>query len=132
LLRAERKIVSVELYPSGEWPEENGGEGLWRVRVGRRWHSPTGKFSFLTAPAVAALLTTLLSNGEAPKEEPAPYLPWKAAVRVYLDDPLMETSGSIHAPPHQERDGRWYVWVWVFGKGPVKLPCNDVQLIRVR
>lgn len=76
-------------------------------------------------------MATLLSGGETPQEEPAPYLPYKAEVRIYLDDNPHVNRGWVHALPHQERDGRWYVWVWVPG-GPVKLPTDDVILRRVR
>ncbi|MDR1359472.1 MAG: hypothetical protein LBJ82_00680 [Deltaproteobacteria bacterium] len=163
--------TSVELFPASEWPNQPGGENLYRVRINRRWHCPCGKYSFLTLAAAADLAADLLAGEDASQEEPAslntsagragqnpaapenptggpcppkippgragqspaaPYLPWKAEVRVYLEDQPGVFSGSVHAPPHQERDGRWHVWVWVYGRGPLKLPCDDVSLVRVR
>lgn len=133
LLRAGGKtLASLDLYPSAEWPEKTDAAGLWRVRINDVWHCPAGKYSFLTPAAVGELAAALLAGEEAAQEEPAPYLPWKAQVRVYLGDAPEILRGFVHAPPHQERDGRWHVWVWAFGKGPVKLPCGDVQLLRVR
>lgn len=132
LLRTEGKNYSLELFPSGEWPEENGGEDLFRVRINDAWHCPAGKYSFLTRPAIGELVTALLNNGEPPEEEPAPYLPLKADVRVYLEDSLTNEIGSIRAEPYQKRDGRWYCQAWIFGKGVMELCCNDVTLVRVR
>jgi len=135
LLRTEGKIVSLELFDSREWPEENGSEspgGLFRVRIDDAWHCPTGKYSFLTLSAVGELVSALLAGGEVSPEEPAPYLPVKADVRVYLEDADSREMGSVRTEPYQRRDGRWYVQVWVFGRGVMEFCCNDVTLRRVR
>ncbi len=130
LLRAGGKtLASLELFPSGQWPEQSGGSGLFRARINDVWHSPTGQYSFLTPAAVGELAVALLFE-DAPQEEPEPFLPHKAEVKIYLEDMPMVSRGWVHAPPHQERDGRWYVWVWVPG-GPRKLPASDVTLRRV-
>ena len=125
-------MFSLELFPSDEWPEENGGAGLFRVRVNDVWHCPVGKYSFLTCSAIGELVAALLNGGELPEEEPAPYLPEKADVSVYLEDNPLKVSGSVRVAPYQRRDGRWYVQVWVFGKGTMEVCCNDVALKRVR
>ena len=140
-------MLSLELFSAGEWPEEidavairkanangcrNGGAGLYRVRVNDVWHCPVGKYSFLTCSAIGELVAGLLNDGELPEEEPAPYLPEKAEVRVYLPDDFSNESGTIRVPPYQRRDGRWYVQVWVLGKGVMEFCCNDVTLRRVR
>jgi hypothetical protein len=133
LLRAEGKTVSLELFPAGQWPEENIGDGLFRVRINDVWHCPAGKYSFLTRGAVGELVAGLLGGESArEEEEPVPYLPWKADVRVYLEDEPDVSRGTVHAPPHRESDGRWHVWVWVYGRGPLNVPCDDVTLLRVR
>lgn len=127
--------VSLELFAAHLWPDQAGDDGLWRVRIDDVWHCKTAaesdKFTFLTLTAVGELVASLLA-GDAPRVEPVPYLPYKADVRVHLTEELSPQRGSVHAPPHQEKDGRWWVWVWIFGRGPVKFPCNDVILIRVR
>lgn len=132
LLRTEGKTVSLELFPADQWPEENGGEGLFRVRMNDVWHCSTGKYSFLTRSAVGELVAALLNGGELPEEESAPYLPEKADVSVYLEDSSSNEIGSVRADPYQKRDGRWYCQIWVFGRGVMELCCNDVTLRRVR
>lgn len=133
LLRVNSKIISLELFDAAQWPNRASAEGLWRVRVDGAWHAPTDKYSFLTIQAVGELLVALLTGGAACLQaEPAPWLPWKAEVSIYLESEPDSTRGSVHAPPHQEADGRWWVWVWVYSRGPIKLPCDDVKLIRVR
>ncbi len=124
--------MSLELYPSAEWPEQNGGEGLFRVRIDDVWHCPAGKYSFLTSRAIGELLAKLLNNGELTKEETAPYLPYAADVTVYMDSWPGPECGSINVAPYQKSDGRWYVQAWVFGRGVVEACCNDVTLLRVR
>ena len=132
LLRTEGKIVSFELFPAGQWPEENGGEGCFRVRIDDVWHCPAGKYSFLTKSAIGELVAALLNGGELPIDEPAPYLPLKGDVTVYLEDSFSNETGSVRAEPYQKRDGRWYCQVWLFGRGVMELCCNDVTLRRVR
>lgn len=132
LLRTEGKNVSLKLFPASQWPEENGGDGLFRVRIDEVWHCPTGKYSFLTLTAIGELVAALLNGGELPEEEPEPYLPIKADVSVYLEDSFSSEIGSVRAEPYQKRDGRWYCQVWVFGRGVMELCCNDVVLRRVR
>lgn len=132
LLRTQGKVISLELFDAAQWPDQPYDDGLYRVRVDDVWHCPTGKYSFLTLPAVGELVARLLSGDAASQQNPMPHLPCKADVRVHLTEELSPQRGSVHAPPHQEKDGRWWVWVWIFGRGPVKVPCNDVTLLRVR
>lgn len=135
LLRTEGKTVSLELFPADQWPEENGTSshgGLFRVRIDDVWHCPTGKYSFLTRSAIGELMAALLNGGELPDEEPAPYLPLKADVAVYLEDFLSNEIGNVKVEPYQKRDGRWYCQIWVFGRGAMEFCCNDVILRRVR
>jgi len=131
LLRGAGKPISLELFASGEWPQENGGENLFRARIDGVWHCPCGQYSFLTLAAVGELVAALLNGGDAPADAPAPYLPRKADVFVCLDDEP-RTRGVVQAPPYQKRDGRWYVQIWLYGRGVVECCCNDVILRRVR
>ena len=131
LLRARGKIISVEIFPSEEWPEQNVAPGLFRVKINDVWHCPVGKYSFLTLVAIGELTARLMVGEDPPVEEEAPFLPYKAEVRVSSDEALPGSRAWVHAEPHQERDGRWYVWVWLPG-GPRKLPVADVTLYKVR
>lgn len=130
LLRTEGKMFSLELFSSDEWPEENGGEGVFRVRINDTWYCPAGKYSFLTRSAIGELVTMLLNEGVLPEDESAPYLPLRAEVLVYLDDLLCKKMGSVRSAPYQKKDGRWYAQIWVFGRGIMELCCNDVTLRR--
>lgn len=141
LLRLQGKSVTLELFPSLQWPEQNGGEGLFRVRVCESlggvtlkevWHCPAGQYSFLTYSAVGELVAALLNDGELPEEPAAPYLPLKADVSVYLPDASFNEMGTVKVEPYQKRDGRWYAQIWVFGRGVTEFCCNDVTLRRVR
>ena len=132
LLRTEGKTVSLSLYPASLWPCENGGEGLFRVRLSGAWHCPTGKYSFLSRSAIGELVAALLNGGETPVEEPAPYLPMMSDVTVWLDTEQRRESGRIRTEPYQRRDGRWYCQAWVFGRGVTEFCCNDVTLRRIR
>lgn len=131
LLRTEGKIISLELFPSTEWPDEDCGEGLYRVRVNDVWHCPVGKYSFLTRSAIGDLVAAQLNDGELPTEDPAPYLPYLSRVKVELDAMPFFARGSVHVPPYQKRDGRWYAQVWVPG-GIREVCCDKITLINVR
>lgn len=124
-------MYSLELFPAGEWPDENGGEGLFRVRINDVWHCPTGKYSFLTRLAIGELVAALLAGGDVPVEEDAPYLPYQADVRVHLDEYPYSARGTVKVAPYQRRDGRWYCQVWL-NRAPQEFLCNDVTLQCVR
>lgn len=129
LLRTEGKSTSLELFPSDQWPDEAGGEGLHRVRVDDQWHCPTGKYSFLTLSAIGELVASLLAGGGVPPDAAAPYLPYKADVKAHTPDAVLR--GNVKVAPYQKRDGRWYCQVWVMG-GPREFLCDDVSLMAVR
>ena len=132
LLRTGGKIINMELFASSEWAEQTERQDLFRIRINDVWHCPTGKYSFFTLQAIGQLVATILNNGELPLAEPAPHLPAKADVRVYLGEDCLPQSGKVSVAPYQKCDGRWYVGVWVFGKGQLELCCDDVTLIRTR
>ena len=122
-------MYTLELFPSAEWPGENGGEGLFRVRINDVWHCPTGKYSFLTRAAIGELVAMILNNGELPEEEPAPSIPVGSHVKVYLDYGRGSKFGTVKVEPYQRRDGRWYLQVRIAGYTK-EYPCNDVTILR--
>lgn len=133
LLRPAGKTpITLELFDAALWPNQPYDDGLYRVRIGDKWHCPTGRYSFLTLAAVGELVATLLAGGTPPQADPAPHLPAKADVRAYLDDLTPFATGWVYVPPHREADGRWYVWLYLYGHGRRKVPCNDVTLVRER
>lgn len=133
LLRTEGKApVPLELFAARLWPDQAGAEGLFRVRIDDVWHCVTAsdKYSFLSLTAVGELAARILSGADI-SPEIAPHLPYRAKVLAHVSGELLPQSGSVQAPPHQEADGRWWVWVWIAGRGPTRLPCTDVKLIRL-
>ena len=132
LLTINSKIVSVELYQAEQWPDENPGEGLFRVRIDGRWYCPMGKYSFLTMHSISALAANILNGGEPAEPEEKPHWLEKGRrVRVHSGEcvegiPTETHQGLVVAPPHIGADGRWWVWVHIFG-GTILVPCSDVE-----
>lgn len=140
LLTINSKVVSLELYDAALWPNVSSSEGLWRVRIDGRWHTSTGNnYCFLTMPAVAELIATLLNGGVAPVPALPPegfYL--KARLRVHYGDcvgglPIECAQGSLLAMPCIGADGRWWVWVSLYTRSGVRrmmVPVENVEIIR--
>lgn len=135
MLAVNGKKVLVELFAADLWPEKNTGEGLYRVRIDGRWHSPAGKFTFLPLFAVGALAATLLSGG-APVEAQAMPRGFEKPVRVraacgecVAGLPVLSELAWTITPPHLGPDGRWYVWC-ALSTGKSLLPVEDVEILR--
>lgn len=135
LLTINSKVVSLELYDAALWPAVPSVDGTYRVRIDGCWHCPTGdKYSFLTMPTVAELVTTLLNGGTAPVPALAPAsLYRKARVRVQFGEcvegiPIRSTLGNVLELPRKGADGRWWVWVSIpFDR--IMVPVEDVELL---
>lgn len=133
LVRRGGKSRLLELFPAEEWPEQSPGDGLFRVRLDARWHSPMGPFSFLTLPAIGELVATLLSGGEPQEPEHAPEWMRKGAeVRVYYGMDGEGLPRRYHAyiddAPQLGPDGRQYVLCHCYGLGKRFVPAADVEL----
>ena len=134
LLSVNGKNISLELFPSEEWPNEPSGEGLFRVRIDGKWHSPFGKYTFMTMPRVGELVAALLTG----EEPPAPVCPPTglvkgARVRAHYGEcvagvPLKSGSTWVYVPPHLGPDGRWWIWL-NFYEGFSLVPVDDVEII---
>lgn len=134
LLSVNGKNISLELFPAEEWPNEPSGEGLCRVRIDGKWHSPFGKYTFITKPRVGELVAGLLS-GEEPVDVPCPPagLVKGARVRAHYGEcvagvPLKSGSTWVSVPPHLGPDGRWWIWL-SFYEGWALVPVDDVEIL---
>lgn len=125
--------IRFELSPA---PLHGGGEGLFRVRINRRWHDGAdGQPLFLDQSMLAALLAqTALGDMPAPPL-PAPLPPMPAlSNKMRISVPLEQDKGGMpryegtwtHSPPILAHDGRWMIAVFLLGKGVVFVPCDDV------
>ena len=74
LLNIDGKNISLELFPSEEWPNEPSGEGLFRVRIDGKWHSPFGKYTFMTMSRVGELVAGLLAGHMQQADRPLMFL----------------------------------------------------------
>lgn len=136
LLCVDGKNITLELYPAALWPQCSSREDEYRVRIDGRWHSPTGKFSFLSMPAVGALVASLLAGGVPLEEETPPPLVRHLLVSVACGEcldglPCESRQGYVIAEPFRGADGRWYVDVLV-GAQAMRALCHDVDPVEDR
>lgn len=136
MLCADGKNITLELYDAALWPDQSSQEGEYRVRIDGRWHSPAGKYTFLPASAVGALVSRLLGGNQPAEEETPP--PLVRHMRVHVDCgecldglPCETHLGYVHAAPFCGVDGRWYVDVLV-GAQVIRALCHDVNPIAER
>lgn len=131
LLKIRGKTCQIFLYDFADFSREAEDEGLYRVRINGRWHSPDEKYTAFGPAAVAEMVRRRLA-GEA-DSTPRPEGLDKP-VRVYAhwrpdgDDP---GCGMVwtRTPPHLGADGQWWIWV----DGPRCVRCEDVRILdRVR
>ena len=132
LLATGGKNTAVELFDAALWPDKSSNDGEMRARIDGKWYCPAGKYTFLPPSAVGALIASLLSGQDAPEEEAPPVaLKTSQSVRVHFGEcvgsiPLQSQRGFVAAPPYRGIDGRWYVFVSVFG-GTQAFLCHDVE-----
>ena len=124
----------MELFDAREWPEKSSNDNEFRVRIDGKWHSPMGKYTFLSHEAVGRLVAALMSGQELPENEQPPDLATRQRVRVFFGDcvdsiPVRSQRGFVAAPPFRGIDGRWYVAVSTFD-GTETYLCHDVESIR--
>lgn len=147
LLDIGRKArIALDLFPAEQWPGKAGSApGLFRVRVDGKWHSPSGKYTFLPLPAVLALAGRLLAGGlgrgragiaEAEPSRP-PKMPRRTPVRVangkvLPDGTRLRDLTRTASDPILAHDGRWMVAVLMPGRGFVHVPCADCEPVKAR
>lgn len=121
---------TVEFFPAVEW---GGPQGLYRLRMGRKWLEGThGTMRFLTVQEVAALLAYQVFGVDLREAAPAPrpdHLPRKCPVSVRTggtdEHPLHDVTRISSEAPVLGADGRWYVAVHLYGRGTVLVPAEE-------
>ena len=138
LLTINGKNTLVETFAADLWPNENTGEGLYRVRVNGKWHCPVGKYSFLPLSAVGAFCTSLLAGGEV-AEPPRPPRWIKKGMEVRVDFgecmgglPMKTYLAVVADGPQFGPDGRWYVDCRIYTVGRRFVPVDDITPARAR
>ena len=123
-VRIDTRRVKLELSPA---PLHGGPEGMYRVRVDRRWlDAEDGQSRFLDRIGIANLAARIaLCDLETPAPAPDMPCPSRVSVRVWKDDmPYFEGTWT-NTPPIRAYDGRWVVNVSLGGKR-VFVPVEDV------
>ncbi len=107
-----------------------GEQGLFRVRIDRRWHNAhDGETLFLDRAGLAALIAEVALG---PLSEPPPMPKMSSSMRVSI--PIgCDEFGLIRrevtwttSPPILASDGTWQIAVTRYGHGVVFIPCNEI------
>ena len=115
------------LFEAAPAPLYGGPDGLYRVRIDRRWHeSPDGEPLFFDSVRLMELVRSV-AFGSLEEPAPAPALPAKARVSVWsvVDGVKRYECGWTVTPPVRAFDGRWVVAVMLAGKTAF-LPVENV------
>ncbi|MDR1946460.1 MAG: hypothetical protein LBQ51_04755 [Desulfovibrio sp.] len=126
--RRKLELSPAELY--------GGEEGLYRVRLGRRWiDTPEGKPLFFDRTRLADLLAAhAFGEAAAVLPDKLPDLPRSSRVSVkFWHDGLPRRELSWTAsPPWRGFDGRFYVFAMTVAAGFIAVPVDEVEPLRHR
>lgn len=129
LLKIQGKTVQISLYRFAQFSGQNEDTDLYRIKIDGRWHSPDGKYTALSAQAVAAMVCTMLEGNNA--QTPPRPVGLDKPVRVFAhwepaeDDDVGCGRVWTKTPPHLGADGRWWIWI----DGPRLVRCDDVRVL---
>lgn len=131
-IRLGAQRVKLELSPA----ELHGGaEGLFRVRVGRRWHDhQDGGPLYFDRSGLAEFVAALVFDEQLPPLPEAPVLPRNTRVSAkfwHNDSPHWEAVWTS-TPPIRGHDGRFYVGVMTYEAGFIFVPVDDVTIVDMR
>jgi len=130
-VRMEDIRRKLELSPAENY---GGEEGLFRVRIGRRWiDTPEGAPLFFDRVRLADLLAShVFGEAVATMPEAAPVLPRNTRVSVkfrHEGSPHQEATYTA-SPPWRGFNGRFFVWVMTYEAGFIAVPVEDVEVKR--
>ncbi|MBO5490082.1 MAG: hypothetical protein J5960_01455 [Desulfovibrio sp.] len=126
LLKLDGRAVRIQLSPAELY---GGPEGVWRVRVNRRWHDgQDGNPLFLDRAGLAAFLADALGTVQQPPA-PRPNVPADARVivTVWQGEEPQTHHGWTFSEPIRACDGCWYVLVGADARR-FFARCEDVRL----
>lgn len=115
------------LFEASPAPLYGGPDGLYRVRIDRRWYnSPDGEPLFFDSVRLMELIRTV-AFGVLEEPAPAPNIPPKARVSVWsvVDGEKRYECGWTVTPPIRAFDGRWVIAVMLAGK-TVFMPVENI------
>jgi hypothetical protein len=130
-VRIEGTRRKLELSPAERY---GGEEGLYRVRLGRRWiDTPEGKPLFFDRVRLADLIAAhVFAEAVAVLPETAPDIPRNSRVSVkfwHRGDPHHE-GVFTSSPPWRGFDGRFYIWCMTYTAGWIAAPVEDITVVR--
>lgn len=126
LLKKQGKTEAIFLYDFAQFLGQNEDAGLYRAKINGCWHCPDGKYTALSADAVAALVRDWLTGAPSPGPRPQG-LDKPVRVFAHWDDDDGGGCGQAwtKTPPHLGADARWWIWI----DGPRLVRCEDVRVL---
>lgn len=122
---------TVEFFPASLW---GGPEEQYRLRVNRSWcDGKHGHKRFLTHTEIAAVLTYQLFGTELREKQrnPAPQnMGYGVAVSAPNGTGARDVTRISTEHPVLLHDGHWYVGCYLFGRGVVLVPCDEIRIRR--
>jgi hypothetical protein len=129
-VRIDTMRRKIELSPAEIY---GGEEGLYRVRIKRRWLTgPDGEPLFFDRIRLAELLAAYAFREEViDLPEAAPHLPRNSRVTVNFWHKDMPHCEGVYTatPPWRGFDGKFYVHVMTVAAGFIAVPVEDVTLV---
>lgn len=111
-----------------EAPVYGGPEGLYRVRINRRWHDcPDGSPRFMDRATIAALVVDMSLSELAPLPPCPAYHPKARASVRYTEHGIERCEqATLKSQPVRLYDGKIYVCVHTYEKGTWFAPWEDI------
>jgi hypothetical protein len=130
-VRFEDTRHKLELSPAENF---GGEEGLFRVRIGRRWiDTPEGKPLFFDRVRLADLIAAqLFGEYVATVADVAPDIPrgTRVSVKFWHKGWPHQEGITTSSPPWRGFDGRFYIWCMTYEAGFIAAPVEDITVVR--
>ncbi len=129
-----KTAYKIELFCATQWSKS--AQGRYRLRINRRWHNAhDGAPVYLDMAQVGALVAGMAGGKILSAPPGAPNLPRSSSVSVpngnVIGGQVMYDLVHTLSDPIRAHDGRWYVLVQVWGRGP-RFAAVDTLVIRTR